>query len=62
MLASAAGGILPMLAAIALLSTMDVLGKSLTMVGVTVIQILALRSLVIVPFLVAGFAFRGRTD
>ena len=49
-----------MVAAMALLSAMDAMAKYLTMDGVTVIQIVALRSLVIVPILVSFFYFRGK--
>ncbi|MFK7997850.1 MAG: DMT family transporter, partial [Granulosicoccus sp.] len=45
----------------ALLSSMDAMAKSLTMSGVAVMQILALRSCVIVPLLSAAFSFRGKT-
>lgn len=50
-----------MLMAMALLSTMDAMAKSLTMDGVSVIQILALRSVIIVPVLFLGFAIAGKS-
>lgn len=53
-------GIVYMVAAIGLLSTMDALAKWLIMDGVTVMQILALRSLVIIPLLLLVYASRGQ--
>ncbi len=53
-------GILYMVAAIALLSTMDAMAKWLATHDVTVIQILALRSVVIIPLLMAVFAYRNQ--
>lgn len=50
-----------MVAAIALLSAMDAMAKYLTMDGVTVIQIVALRALVILPILAGVFYLRGKT-
>ena len=50
-----------MVAAMALLSAMDAMAKFLTMDGVTVIQIVALRSLVIVPILFGVFWLRNKT-
>ena len=49
-----------MVGAMALLSAMDAMAKYLTMDGVTVIQIVALRSVVIVPILFGLFYFRGK--
>lgn len=48
-----------MLIAMLLLSMMDAMGKTLTMAGITAIQILALRSIIIVPVLLAGCAAKG---
>lgn len=50
-----------MVAALALLSVMDAIAKFLTMQGVTVIQILALRSLLIVPVLILVFYLGGNS-
>lgn len=50
-----------MVIAMALLSTMDAMAKSLTMAGVAVIQILALRSCLIVTMLGSAFVFRGKS-
>lgn len=50
-----------MVIAMALLSTMDAMAKSLTMGGVAVIQILALRSCLIVTMLGSAFVFRGKS-
>lgn len=51
-----------MVVAMALLSTMDAMAKTLTMSGVAVLQILALRSIIIVPILAAAFAIKGDTS
>ncbi|NND91777.1 MAG: DMT family transporter [Granulosicoccus sp.] len=48
-----------MMLAIGLLSAMDAIAKWLTTNGLTVIQILALRSLVIVPLMLIVFSSRG---
>jgi drug/metabolite transporter (DMT)-like permease len=48
-----------MLVAIALLSSMDALAKWLSTTGMTVVQLLALRSLIIIPLLVITFRCRG---
>lgn len=53
-------GVVCMIAALVLLSTMDALVKTLTMQGVTVVQILALRSSIIVPALLIGFYASGK--
>lgn len=52
-------GVAYMLLAVALLSAMDALAKWLSTNGMTVIQLLALRSLIIVPLLVVTFYLRG---
>lgn len=49
-----------MLIAMALLSSMDAMAKSLTMAGVAVMQILAVRSCLIVPTLFISFVARGK--
>ena len=49
-----------MLIAMALLSSMDALAKGLTMSGVAVIQLLAMRSVIIVLVLSATFTVRGK--
>jgi len=49
-----------MVIAMALLCSMDAMAKSLTMAGVAVMQILALRSVLIVALLVAAFRLRGK--
>lgn len=54
------GGIAFMVIAMALLASMDALAKTLTMSGVAVVQLLALRSLIIVLVLSATFAVRGK--
>ena len=53
-------GVAYMVIAIALLSTMDAMAKWLAMGDVPVIQILALRSLIIIPLLLIVFQYRGR--
>jgi drug/metabolite transporter (DMT)-like permease len=53
-------GVAYMVIAIALLSTMDAMAKWLAMGNVPVIQILALRSVVIIPLLLIVFQYRGR--
>lgn len=53
-------GIACMVIAIALLSTMDAMAKWLAMRDVPVIQILALRSVVIIPLLLVVFHYRNR--
>lgn len=53
-------GILFSIVAIALLSAMDALAKWLSTNGITVIQILALRSLIIIPVLILIFTIRGQ--
>ncbi|MFK8079094.1 MAG: DMT family transporter [Granulosicoccus sp.] len=49
-----------MVVAMALLASMDAMAKSLTMAGVAVMQILALRSCLIVSILGAVFVYRGK--
>lgn len=53
-------GVAYMVIAIALLSTMDAMAKWLAMGDVPVIQILAVRSVVIIPLLLIVFQYRGR--
>lgn len=53
-------GVAYMVIAIALLSTMDAMAKWLAMGDVPVIQILALRSIVIIPLLIIVFRYRNR--
>lgn len=55
-------GILYMMVGIGLMSIMDALAKWLAMGDVSVIQILAIRSVVIVPLLLAIMALRGELD
>jgi drug/metabolite transporter (DMT)-like permease len=55
-------GIVLMLLGIGLLSAMDAVAKWIVEGGMNPIQILALRSLVIVPVLLIGFAARGQLD
>ncbi|MFK7858041.1 MAG: DMT family transporter [Granulosicoccus sp.] len=50
-----------MVIAMALLSSMDAMAKSLTMDGVEVMQILALRSCLIVTILATVFVFKGKS-
>jgi len=53
-------GVAYMVVAIALLSTMDAMAKWLAMEDVPVIQILALRSVIIIPLLLGVFYYRDR--
>lgn len=50
-----------MLLAVALLSSMDALAKWLSTNGVTVVQLLALRSVILIPILIATFALKGQS-